>query len=335
MVGFCLGGRLVASDDDEGWTREFRIGAVTCLNLTAKFSTHGTFGVANTSQGPVGVSGANHIYDDGYVKVDSTGNAHGVTSDWGYVNSSQYNVARQTLTYHATTSYTVQDQTQLDGELAAGFEMAYGGKIYQWRNTRVGWEFGFEWLPISMKDDRPLSATFDREVHQFSTGGISLPQAPYNGTAYGLGPVIQDVATALPDQMGSSGVVTGTRKLECALYGIHLGPTFNWSLLPRIGLGVSAGGAMGLLDGRFSYDETLVFENGGKASGTGSKGQMNFVYGGYVSAIFHFFIQPDADIYAGAEFLSLGHQHYDLGGREANLDLSKGIQFVAGIHWPF
>src|SRR5437762_2350007 len=90
-----------AADD---WTRNFRIGMTLGLNVHADFKMGGTFALSGKDPGPMGVSGANHEFDDGYVRVDNTGNAGGFTSYWGYQNVSQYDAGAQTLTFHTATS---------------------------------------------------------------------------------------------------------------------------------------------------------------------------------------------------------------------------------------
>lgn len=329
-VGFCT-----LANDDEGWTREFRIGAMTTLNVSAQFSTHGTFGVSSGAPGAPGVSGVNHIYDDGFVRVDSTGDAGGVTSLWGYSNASQYNSKSQTLTFHSTSGYTINDDTKVYESPSAGLDMAYGGKIVQWGTAKIGWELGFQWQPVSLTDDHSMAAIAQREVQQFSTAGIIVPQAPYSGSATGLGPAISDVATALSTENTVTGTLSGRRKLDGSLYLLRFGPTVNWALLSRLSVSLSAGGAAGLLDERYSFNETLNFADGSKSNSSGGKGSMNAAFGGYAGATLHFFVQEDADIYIGAQMMSLGHQRYRVGGHEANLNLTEGVQVMAGLHWPF
>lgn len=328
-------GFYTLANDDEGWTREFRIGAMTTLNVSAQFSTHGTFGAASAAPGAPGVSGVSHLYDDGFVRVDSTGDAGGVTSWWGYSNPGQYNAKNQTLTFHSTSSTTVHDDRKVDESPSAGLDMAYGGKIYLLGTAKIGWELGFQWQPVGLRDDHPMTAIAQRTVHQFGTAGIVVPQAPYSGSASGLGPSISDVASALPTENAVAGTVSGSRKLDGSLYLFRFGPTVNWALFSRLSVSLSAGGAAGLLDERYSFDESLTFADGSKSNSSGSKGSMNSVLGGYAGATLHFFVQEDADIYIGAQVLSLGHQRYGVGGHEANLNMSEGLQIMAGLHWPF
>ena len=91
---------------NEGWTRHFRLGALVGVNIDAEFKMSGQFSVSGSQPGTPGQPGVDHIYDDGYVRVDETGNAQGLTSYWGYNNASQYDPVAQTLTFHSASSFT-------------------------------------------------------------------------------------------------------------------------------------------------------------------------------------------------------------------------------------
>ena len=67
----------------DDWTHNFRLGVQVTLNVQAHLSIDGVVPRRTGDPGPVGVPGRNHQYDDGYVRVDGTGNAGGVTSAWG------------------------------------------------------------------------------------------------------------------------------------------------------------------------------------------------------------------------------------------------------------
>src|SRR5690242_15242665 len=68
------------------WANQIRLGMVIGFNINAQFSMHGQFNISGGQPGPVGVPAVDHFYDDGYVRVDQTGNAQGFTSFWGYNN---------------------------------------------------------------------------------------------------------------------------------------------------------------------------------------------------------------------------------------------------------
>src|SRR6185503_3472856 len=133
--------------DNSHWKGHFRIGMELGFNIQADFSAPPVLSVANAQVGAPGVSGVDHVYDDGYVRVDNTGNAQGYTSYWGYNNSSQYDQAT-TLTFHSGKSISLAESNRrADDPPYIGFEMAYGGEFAHWKKAWVGWEAGFGLLP--------------------------------------------------------------------------------------------------------------------------------------------------------------------------------------------
>lgn len=316
------------------WTRNFRIGGMAAFNISAKFTISGTQGLSTHVPGLPGVGGVDHYYDDGYVRVDGTGNAGGVTSFWGYSGASQYNPATQTLTYHSTQGFIVDSSTAASDAPYVGMDLAYGGRITDWGGFRIGWELGFGWLPITITDTQPLAGTVVRNVQQFNTGGILLPQAPYNGGSSGLGPVIPDVATALPNET-TTGTVTGRRTLDVTLYNIRLGPTIYREIFNRWAVSAGAGVALGVVDGAYRYHETVNFADGTSASNVGQFGQTDLTYGGYANAMLYYHDRSNADVFLGVQFLTLGNSRFAGNGREADLRLGSALSVMAGFNWPF
>jgi hypothetical protein len=309
----------VSKDDD--WTRHFRIGAMVGLNISANFSTKGTFNINK----PPGV------YDDGYVREDNTGNAFGQTGYWGYNNASQ--LAGSTLTMHNTTSYTPSGSAQDSGSAFPGFDMAYGGNLWNWGRTRIGWDLGFGLLPISITDNRPMSATVNQTTYTFNTGSIVVPGAPYQG-----GFNRQGEPTISIDSTNSSanlpGTITGSRTLDVMLYTVRLGPSVYWDLNEYFGLSAGAGPAVGIVSGSLKYNEMII-----TTTSVSSKGQVDatdLVYGGYVNASLMYHVPGEkGDLYLGVQYMSLGNATISGGGREGRLNLGGQVYISAGINWPF
>jgi hypothetical protein len=74
---------------------------------------------AQCDPGPATGGGINRCYDDGYVRVDITGNADSYTSYWGYQNSSQiqsgFLVFYSRTNLNADTVQVLTDTYDLDG----------------------------------------------------------------------------------------------------------------------------------------------------------------------------------------------------------------------------
>jgi hypothetical protein len=333
-VCLLLGLAAASANAQDDWTQHLRIGMPITFNVKADFHLSGQFNVSGSQPGPAGVSGVNHFYDDGYVRVDQTGNAQGFTSFWGYNNASQYNAGAQTLTMHSATSFNATGSASVNDSPFVGLDLAYGDDLWHLGRARIGWEAGFGLLPIKITDNSVLNATVNRSIFTFNTGGIIMPTAPYNGGPSGLGPTIHDTATA---QAGDvvPGTVTGTRSLDVILYTFRLGPTVSFDLGRNFGILAGAGPAVGIVSGSYKFDETVITTGAGGGKNSGDIGLTDVVFGGYVNAMVTYELVPHGDVYLGAQFMPLGSANVSGGGREARLNLGGQTSFSVGFNWPF
>ena len=337
IVGLALLACQARADDsyDPGWTKNFRLGALTGLGIKGQIKLRGSLAVSGKSPGPLGVHGANHEFDDGYVRVDDTGNALGQTSNWGYNNASQSDGAG-TLSMHSANSVNATGSQDLDSQFSVGAELAYGQTLKQWERTRLGWEFGFGYLPITLESGgSPIAGTVNRTTYTFSTGSIVVPGAPYNGGASGIGPTISDVAT-LGNTTNVNATISDLGTLDADLFTFRLGPTFFYDLSSRVGLSASVGPAVGLLSEEFSFNSVLHYDDGtapGHVKGRFS--QTDIVYGGYISVMGTFHVEANGDVYLGVQYMPMSTSTFSKGGRQASVDLSGQIYISLGVNWIF
>src|SRR5436309_198171 len=94
-----------AHAQDWEWTHHFRIGASPGMNINTHFRTTGNIPISNLNPAPA-TSQANHTYDNGYVKLDATGDAfpnppsdptQTKTTNWSYKDATQHDIANNTL----------------------------------------------------------------------------------------------------------------------------------------------------------------------------------------------------------------------------------------------
>jgi hypothetical protein len=311
------------------WTTHFSIGAAVGFNISAKFNENGTFNLPSSSL-------ANGIYDDGYVLPGKTAGT-GYTWDWGYQNSKQYNAAAQTLTMDKTTSYTTPgNSSKDDGGPFPGFEMDYGGSLYHWQNFRIGWDLGFDLVPLTISDNQTLTATVNQNAYTFNVpNGIVVPGAGYQGSYNGPGPLLSTSSTS--SLSTPTGTVSGTRSLDTILYGLRLGPTFYWDFANNWSASLGVGPAMGIVSAEYKYNE-VVTTSTSSAQSNGSFHGLDVVYGGDVNATLFYHTadkKRPVDLYISAQFMPLGSADFSQGGRDAKLDLSGQIYISAGVNWPF
>lgn len=307
------------------WTRHFRLGAVVGMNIKGDFKMNGDFGIAGNPPG---------VYDDGYVLVDDTGNAGGYTSYWGYENASQYDAGTQTLLMRGSSSFSATGSGSGKEDSAVGAELAYGGVLKRWTRSRLEWEFGFGWLPIEIEDGSPASALATRSIFSFETGGILMPTAPYNGGSSGIGPTIRTTPTLVGTDTEAASLL-GSRALEVSLYTFRLGPTLFYDVSRYVGISAGLGGAVGIADETYEFNEALTFSDGSVSRNRGSFGQTDVVFGGYVNVTATCHVERGGDIYVGVQYMPMSDSTLSQDGREATLDLSGQLHFTIGVNWPF
>lgn len=330
---------------DGEWLRHFRIGGSVGLNMSTDFTTSGSFPVSGANPG-LAVRGIDHFYDDGFVRLDATGNAPvpgpgGVTlhptSYWGYSNSSQRDEAANTITFRGTKSFTTTAFTGADDTPNLGFDLAYGGSIKKWDHVAIGAEFGFNFNMFLTRDRTALSGSLVRSVHRYSYVQPNppelFPSAPYTGNPT-AGQTIDDTPTALPDEV-VPGFVSGTRSLEGILYNFKVGPLIRWEFYPRWTLNGSAGGALGYFDAVYRFNETITVSSGVSTPNKGNFGSGEVTYGGYAGAVLMYDSGNRWEAYLGAHFVSMQDVEVAQGGRSARLNLGAAVYLSAGINWSF
>jgi hypothetical protein len=313
------------------WTKHFRVGMQLAINVDAQLGVAGTQNIPSQPG----------MYDDGYVLVDDTGNAQGVTTYWGYQNSSQYNEQSDTLTFRRTDSITLPNSTTtVDDSPYIGMEAVYGGPITRLGQARLGWEVGYSFLPISISDRRTLNGTAAgiRPVYDTAPFGqpIVMPPAGYNGGPSGEQ---QPAIVADPFQpiqgFSAPATISGPRTLDVSLHNIRFGPTLHWEFARRWAVQGSAGGAVGLVTGDYIFNETIAVQGGTTTFNAGKIGTSEFVYGGYVNGVVLFHVEEHGDIYAGLQFMTMSDSEVDESGRHARLNLGGAFSFLIGVNWPF
>lgn len=304
------------------------------MNMSADFKTSGTFAVSGSNPGAA-VRGIDHFYDDGYVRVDETGNALGRTTFWGYRDASQENDAADTLTFHGTRSFTGTSISKADDSPNLGFDMVYGGTLRKWDRVSIGAEGGFNMTLFKTRDRAPITGTLVRSVHRYDTGPTDISDPPFDGNSSGIGESIFDTPTELPDETNIPATIGGGRSLEGILYNFRVGPLLRWEFTPHWTLNASAGGVFGFFDGVYRFDESITLASGSSTRNVGRFGSTEITYGGYAGAVVMYDTGSFWEAFIGAHFMSLDSVELASGGRSAKLNMESGVFLTAGINWSF
>ena len=129
-------------------------------------------------------------------------------------------------------------------------------------------------------------------------------------------------------------MVNGNRELDEILYTLRFGPSFYWDLTEDFGMSLGAGGAVGLVNGNYTYNETVT-SSGVSARNSGEFSTTDVIYGGYVNGTLMYHVLDNADFYLGAQYMPMGNASFSSGGRQAELKLGGQIYVSVGINWPF
>jgi len=335
----------------------FRMG----FNITADFKNLGAFtpeghlvpipGQGSVSQpaSPNGDAVGNRTYEDGYVWVDSSGNALGYSRYWGYDSSSQYNPAAGTILMHSSSSPGTSSNNR-DGDPQMGFEFTYNRRFGNSEKWTWGLEAAFNYMNVTIHDSHTLSGagTLITDAFQLpqefgGEGFIVPPPAPYSHgpvlTPDTGNPVINATPTRLPLSTFATSIA-GSRQFDADVFGWRLGPYAEVPLGSKVTLGLSGGLALAAITSDFRYHETVTFdEHIGVGPATrinaGSSSEADVQVGGFVSATCNVALSQKWNLFGGAQFQDLGHYTHRIGNREARLDLSESVFVTVGLSFSF
>ncbi len=299
-------------------------------NIKGSFSGIGQM-TAQSDPGPA-TGGANHEYDDGYVRIDSTHNGMGLTWNWGFDNPSQ--VIGDTL--EMRSSRTVGDgKSSADDEVQHGFEITYARELGTYRKARWGLEGAFNYTRVDMKQSGSVPVAVVTAVDTYDVSGIDPfdppgSQTPYQGTFLGPGPLIPDTPIGRRQEAVSGAIASGSRELNANLFGMRIGPYIDLPLSEKWMVTLNGGFALVAVNSDFKFSEALLGR-----SARGSDSATELLPGGYVGANVSYEVTPSTRLFAGAEYQHVGDFTQDAGGRRAELDLGNSVFVKMGITFSF
>ena len=316
---------VMQSEDITDNPNRFFLGPRFGMNFKANFQNNVSYlGPVNPG---LAIGGANHSYNDGYVLVDSSGNAGGLTWNWGYQNASQ--VVGGSMQFHAiqsSGSSSKTDDPQYGGELV--YQRVVGHLPFL-SSGRWGFEFGFGLTDINLKENYSGNVTAITDT--YALNGVLPPSAGYNGTFNGPGALLGDT----PTRTFASAALTSNQKLSGQLFSIRLGPFAEWNLTPELSLSASVGLTLtpAIID--YDFSETGSLPGGGTYADSGHSSKTRLLYGPYVGAMLRYDFTKNWGVYVGAQFQSLNDMEISSGTHTARLDQSATVYGTVGISWRF
>jgi hypothetical protein len=307
----------------------FSIGPQFSFNYKADFQNSALY-YNPVDPGPA-IGGANHIYNDGYVLVDGSGNFGGLTGYWGYVNPSQVvGPGNGTgMAFHAIQSggsSSAEDNPQY------GFEIVYQRVLGDLPTESPGiWGFqaGFSYTDLDLHGRG--RGTTPVTIDTYPLNGVLPPLAPYNGTFLGPGALLGDTPVRT---LGSAALVSD-QTLSGDLFAFRFGPFVEWDLTPKLSLSASVGVTLAPTKLEYDFSETATLASGASFSNSGHSSDTEILYGAYVDARLRYAYSENWGVYVGAQFQSLNSMQQSAGGRSARFDPGATFALSTGIIWRF
>ena len=278
------------------------------------------------------------VYDNGFIGIDSSGNAGGLTWFWGYRDAAQ--ISAGGLTFQSSTSPLGGLVENASGDPQGGFELTYAREL----SGNDKWSWGLAsavgGTELRIRDNRTLVGNVVRTTDLYPVpGGIILLPPGSPGAFDRPGPLIPGGpvagAGAPPREATLSGSLAGQRQIEASVYGFRFGPYFTRNLTERISLSLGGGLAVGVIHSDLSVSETLTV--GGtvarQVSGTSTKSDV--LVGGYVEGRVACQLHDGISAFAGVQYQNVGVFSQTVAGKQADLDLSKSLFLVFGLGLSF
>lgn len=323
----------------------FGVSYRAAFNVTAEFKNIGIIrgpgGNVGRDPGPATGAGVDRFYDDGYNRVDISGNELGLTWFYGYKNASQ--IQGNSVVMHGTSAQSIRSGTY-DSDPQHGFELTYNrelGKVGESDRT-WGIEGGLGWADLDIRDHRRLFGGVRTIADAFGFGEINPNVAPFSpeypghaGNYEGPGALIDSSPTRTSTFVANSSEVTGRRTFDANLISFRVGPYIDFPVDDRWTISFSAGFAAGLIDGEYHFDNILTTSGGvRRQSGTGS--DTDVLFGGYMSASIRCQIDEHWGVFISGQYLGFADSYTaSARGQKIELDFKRTALVALGVSYQF
>ncbi len=313
----------------------YRVG----YHMTAAISRMAPFSSA-ADPGLSTAPGISRVYDDGYVRVDSSGNAGNLTWNWGYSDPQQVSTADSLEQHSYSGSISSEAQRLGGGGPQHGFELTYNRQIShlggKYDNGTWGFLAGLSRTEFGVHDSQTLSATLDTTTDTYPLGGVIPPLAPYKGSFNGPGPLISGVPGRGFSSVANGASIIGQRSFEADIYGLRVGPYVEIPMGRYLSVSLSIGVAVGVVDSELRYDNTLVVPGSSvRLSQTGRSFDNDVVPGWYLDLNVNVPIYRSLSATGGFQFEGFDRYTHNSRYDRVDLNMVEACFFTVGLAYSF
>lgn len=313
----------------------WRVGAgyAPLIGLKTEFSGLGNFNSPFTAQ-PTG-GGVDYDYDDGFVHVDSSDNIGGKTWNWGYDSDAQYNPANGgsidfSITNSVSNGRASEDSSaDLGVELFAYYEMG-AASIPGLKERGATWGFrgGLHYARINVDSNGTVAANLSTLTDRFTLDGVIPPLAPYEGSFFGPGPLLND-SPSRTITTGGQALVAGSRHLDVHLTTFNFGSYLEVPVAPKFDVMFEAGVSAGISSGDYDFNSATTAPGLGTQTSSGRDSDTTVLPGFYLGLGGTYQINDEWSIQAAGRYQYM--DEFNLGANGSNASLSFDSAFVLSI----
>jgi hypothetical protein len=289
--------------------------------------------------GPATGTQVDRFYDNGYVRVDASGNAGGQTTYWGFdkaKGATSDGLPGGAVTLTSTRSPAQGQSFGGTDDPQMGVDFGYARRLIRCGDERNPWmiigvEAGFSWLDLALRNKGEVTGdATTADTFHLAPGNAVLGNS-FEGTALGPGPLLD----ATPTRSLTAGTANVQNALEGQIWGLKAGPAFEIMLGDRASLTFSGGLAVVGVDADYTYSETVAIGSAPPVTAAGAAGLRQWNVGGYVKGELAVLLAEGWRAQAGLQYVNAGQFQTGAGHYSAELDLRESVLFTLGLAFAF
>lgn len=311
------------------------------FNIKAEFKNLGF--PASTVPGPGGGL-VDRDYDNGYVRLETTGLAtgspDGYTSNWSYQDNAQV-VGNNLIMSKASSAGTIGSSGSVGDDPQQGMEFLYALAMGPVGKFTWGFEGAFGYGGVDIRETGSLAAdinivtdTFDISNLEDGGGPPPAPGTPSTGRS-GTSALILVEPASRSTTLVTGSTIRGQRSVEANVFDFRVGPYIEFQLARRVGLTLSGGLGLAWVDSTFAFDETLQLPGAGPLVNSGRGSESDLLVGGYAAANLSYAFAEAWRIFAGVQYRNLGTFNQRVDDAEVEIDFGSALYSTLGISYSF
>lgn len=291
---------------------------------------------SSAQPGPGTGSAVHRTYDDGFNRVDASGNEGGSTAYWGYRDGSQ--IRSDGIAFRAATDPATVASGDVADFISPSANLEYRGSLGPVGTADWGVLLGLGYHSVggTFRTARATSVTLLEDLYSFAgTDPATLPPPPYSGSAETEGPRIGSVPTRSTRLDPAGRFLEGTWELETDLFPITGGVYLEAQLAGRLN-GVASAGMLALLvSGNHQYSERSTVGSLPPVTADARHSFSDFLVGGFLQLGLDWALWERASLVASARWQPAQKFHHRANGREAEIDFTTSFAVHAGFSMRF